>query len=589
MKYLFLILIAIASFEVLAQPETAPTDIIGGKKYYMHTVEQGNTLFGLQKTYGVSTESIIKSNPGVEKGLSIGQVVKIEIPLVRVAHKVQKSETLFGLARLYNVSMDTIKKYNPKVSEGLTVGETLDIRGVEPKLAKGKEFVNQDIQTVTVDRVGVDRVDVEKPKVNPVSFSDSIIDHTVLDNETLYSISKRFMVPVEELQKLNGLRSSKINPGDIIKIPVKKESVEQIKVREIPVKEIRKVDSTLLFPKRDTYKVAILLPFNLDKGSNDQLSVLATDFYMGVKLALDSLEKLGLKAEVFVHDVKSDSVSLKKILLKPEFKSMDLVIGPLLSDNTDIVSRWCMNNNIRQVCPVSANPAVLQGNPFVYQAVPTDVTLMQGLAQFVLSEHATDQIVLVRSGLEKDKLNYDAFRSAFMTLPVKGTRPKLVEATMDNYGTFLKKGINSAYIFPTVDRSAANKFHNGINVASAKMSSNSLYVYGTKDWLNFDDLPLFKGNYAFGYPSPNDFNYDDDKTKNLHRQFRSEFAIDMSKIAVQGFDVIYYFCAELLLNKNVSTGIMNEFEMVQAGSGNGYENMTTFILRQENGEFVRVK
>lgn len=584
MKHIFLILITIISLNSYAQPGAVPTEVIEGKKFYIHTVEQGNTLYGLQRTYGVPVESIIKSNPGIEKGLNVGQKVKIEIPLVTLTHTVQKKETLFGIAKMYGVTMESIIKDNPSAEKGINVGQVLTVSGVEKGLAIDKPAVVDQSATQTA----VEKENVPENNVK-VSFSDSIIEHTVMNNETLYSISKRFMVPVEELQKLNGLRNSKINPGDKLKIPVKKESIEVVKIREVPQKEVRKIDSTLLYPKRDTYKVAILLPFNLDKGGNDQLATLATDFYMGVKLALDSLEKIGLKAEVFVHDVKNDSISLKKVLMKPEFKSMDLIIGPLMADNAEVVSRWCKQNNIRQVCPVSTNPGVLLGNPFVYQAVPSDVTLMQGLARFVLKEHATDQIILVKSGLEKDKVNYDAFRSAFMTAPLKGTRPKLIEATMDNYTTFLKKGMNSVYIFPTVDRSSANKFHNGVNVASARLTANSLYVYGTKDWLNFEDLAIFKGNYAFGYPSPNDFNYDYDKVKNLHRKFRAEYSTDMSKIAVQGFDVTYFFMADLLLNKQNPNVIMNDFEMVQAGSGNGYENMSTFILRQENGEFVLVK
>lgn len=584
MKYLFLIFIAISSFGILAQPGTVPTEIVEGKKYYVHTVEQGNTLYGLQRTYGVPVESIIKSNPGIEKGLNVGQKIRIEVPLVSIVHEVQKKETLFGIAKTYGVTVESILKDNPSAEKGINVGQKLIISGVEKTPATNKSEITPEIKKETEPVKEV----VPAEKVT-ISFTDSIIEHTVLSHETLYSISKRFMVPVEELQKLNGLRNSKINPGDKLKIPVKKESIEIVKVREVPLKEVRKIDSSLLYPKRDTYKVAILLPFNLDKGGNDPLAVLATDFYMGVKLALDSLESLGLKAEIFVHDVKSDSTSIKKILQKPEFKTMDLVIGPLLADNAEIVSRWCKQNNVRQVCPVSANPSVLLGNPYVYQAVPSDVTLMQGLARFVLKEHSSDQIILVRSGLEKDKISYDAFRSAFMTSPVKGTRPKLIEATMDNYATFLKKGINSVYVFPTIDRSSANKFHNGINVASAKLSANSLYVYGTKDWLNFEDLALYKGNYAFGYPSPNDFNYEYDRVKRLHRKFRASYSTDMSKIAVQGFDVTFFFLSDMFLKKEVETTIMNDFEIVQAGSGNGYENMNTFILRQENGEFVLVK
>jgi ABC-type branched-subunit amino acid transport system substrate-binding protein len=215
---------------------------------------------------------------------------------------------------------------------------------------------------------------------------------------------------------------------------------------------------------------------------------------------------MGLKAEVFVHDTKTDTVSLKKVLSKPEFKGIDLIIGPLTADNVDYVGKWCKQNGVRMVCPVTANPAMLKDNPFVYQAIPSDVTLMEGLAKYILDEHTTEQIVLVKPASEKDKINYEAFRSAYLSLPYKGSRPKLIEAGVDNYATFLKRGMNTVFIFPTSDKSAANKFHNGLNVETEKQKeSSSIYVYGTKDWLNFEDLALYKAFYSFGYCSPNDF------------------------------------------------------------------------------------
>ena len=63
----------------------------------------------------------------------------------------------------------------------------------------------------------------------------------------------------------------------------------------------------------------------------------------------------------------------------------------------------------------------------------------------------------------------------------------------------------------------------------------------------------------------------------------------MSKMAVQGFDVVYFFTANMLLGKNNLTEVMNDFEMIQSGTGNGFENTRCFIMRQENGVFMPVE
>ena len=581
-KYLFLFVL-FCGFDLLGQ-SNAPKEVVDGKKYYIHTVEQGNTLYGLQRTYGVPVETIVSSNPGLEKGLVTGSQVKIPLPLVTVTHVVQKKETLFGIAKTYGVSVNEVSSANPAADQGLKVGQKLIIHNVDKDLATSEVNVPE-VDTITP----VQAVDTVKPTVT-VSFSDSIVEHTVLSHETLYSISKRFMVPVEELQRVNELKNSKINPGDKLKIPVKKERIEPVEVREVPPVETPLKDTTFIFEKKERYKVAIMLPFNLDKASGDPYTNVSTEFYMGAQLALDSLEKLGLKAEVFIHDTRTDSTSLKKVMVRPEFKGIDLVIGPLMGDNAEIVARWCKQNGVRMVCPVAANTAVLKNNPFVYQAVPSDFTMMEGLAGYVLKNHAKEQILLLKTGLEKDKLNYEAFRNSFMSLPTNGARPKLIEVSMDNYATFIKKGVNTVFVCPTVDRSTAVKFHNGLNTATENEKNNiEIFVYGTKDWLNFDELAIYKTFYHFAYCSPNDFSYSDPRVIALHKKYRSEYKSDMTKIAVQGFDVTFYFASRMLLDNDLKSGVMNSFNMKQAGSGNGYENKTTFILKQVEGEFINVE
>jgi LysM repeat protein len=400
------------------------------------------------------------------------------------------------------------------------------------------------------------------------------------------------MVPVEELQKLNGLKNTKIKPGECLKIPIKKEKIEIVKIREVQPIEIRRVDSTLLFPKRSVYKIAILLPFYLDKGENNSeyISSLATEFYMGAKLAIDSLEKIGLNAEVYVYDSKTDTNTVKGILNKPEFNGMDLVFGPLFPDNVDVVARWCKGNKVRMICPVAVNPIVLKNNPFIYNAVPSDATLMKGLAEFTLKKHASSQIILIKSSNEKDLFMYDSYRSAFLNSSVSSTRPKLIEASIDNYASFIKKGMNVVLVFPTNEKSLVVKFMNSLNTVGNKFNSENIFVFGTKEWVNFDDVkPHFKNKYNFHFASPNDLNYKYSQTEKLHRKYRSAYNADMTKMSVQGFDVLFYFSSNLLLSKNQANFVMNQFEMVQKGAENGYENSNCFIIQQKDFEMVNAE
>lgn len=588
MKNWLLVLLTFVSFGLVAQPEDATTEVVNGKKYYVHIVQDGNTLYGIKNLYATSVEEIIKQNPGTEKGLVEGQKLLIPIVLKTVIHEVASKETLYGISKKYNVSVEAITKENPGIESGLKVGQKLTIPGVESAFVSKTQTVSSEEPTA----ITVVKDSVRSAPKYVVSFSDTIINHMVLDHETLYSISKRFMVPVEDLQKLNGSKSTKIKPGDIIKIPVKKEKVEQVKVREVERLQVKKVDSTLLFPRQNNYKIALLLPFFLDKGegSSDNLTTLATEYYMGAQLAVDSLEKLGLKAQLYVFDTKNDTNAIKKILAKPEFQSMDLVFGPLFPDKVDVVARWCKENKARMVCPVSVNTSVLKGNQVVYAAVASDVTLTAGLAQYTLKNHSTAQIILIKSSSEKDLAMYESYRNTFNAASFAGTRPKLTEATVENFTTFIKKGVTVILVFPTNEKSLATKFMNNLNSASGKFNAENIFVFGTKEWVNYDAIkPHYKNKFHYTFASPSDLNYKYFETEKLHLKYRSKYNSDMTKMAVQGFDVTLYFCANLLLNKTNNDMVMNQFEMKQRTIGSGYENMNSFIIRQSDYELINLE
>jgi LysM repeat protein len=584
-KYSLILFFLCSALSLFAQPKDAEVEVKDGKKYYVHFVQAGNTLWGIHSIYNVPVEDIVSSNPGVENGLKEGQKLLIPIAVSTVkpgeikgetkTYTVLPQETLFGISKKFGVSLDELVEANPGTENGVKVGQVLTI----PE----SDHVVENLPTNT-------NVKTSTGKELNVVFSDTIIEHVVLAHETMYSISKRFMVPVADIQKLNGLKNTKIKNGDIIKIPIRNEKFQQVEVREIKPIETRKIDSTLLYKKKDEYTIALLLPFYLDKpdGANKAVSDYATEFYMGAKIAMDSLEKLGFKAKLFVYDSKNDSASVKSILNKKEFASMDMVIGPLFPDKMGLVAEWCKKNKVRFVCPVASNAAILKNNQFVYSSVPSDMTLMEGAAKYLLSLNLKDQLVLVKPTNSKDQLLYESFRQSFLNLPSKGMRPKLIEISVADVKAYVKKGLNTYFVVPTNDKSTALKFINTLN-SCTKNFTGVISVLGTKEWVNFDEISgEYKNKYNFQFPSPNDFNYSYEAIKEVMKIYRKNYNSDMSKMAVQGFDVPFFFISKYLLGKEMSEGLMTNFEMFQKGNGNGFENGNVYILKQQDFEIIKI-
>lgn len=598
MKKLIGLLFIFFAFSALAQPEKAEVEWKDGKKYYVHFVQAGNTLYGLTKLYKISADDIIAANSEIANGLKEGQ--KLVIPAVAGTtpapvkdpkdktpvkdpktnpvptktpegdskkHVVEKSETLYGISRKYEVTMEDMVKANPGIENGISVGQTLNI----PSKSASTQTAVTPVKVVT-------------PKV---TFYDTTIVHTVLDHETMYSISKRFMVPVEELQQLNGLKNTKIKPGETLKIPLKKEKYAKVEVRQVEKMADKRIDEDLIFKSKSDYTVLLLLPFGLDK-TKDQITGIATEFLMGAQIALDSLQQLGLNAQVNVIDVGVDSSKLKAMFQQKDFKSADLVIGPFMGDNLDVVARWCKANKVRMISPITAQTSVLKDNPFVYDAVTSDVTLMKGMAKYLNENNAKDQVILVKTGAKDDEL-YQAFRQKFMSLSAGGNKQKLIEIDLVDIGTHIRKGGNTIFVVPTRDKGMAMKFINALHKVANKSGSGTISVFGTKEWVNFDDIKgYYKNKYNFHYASANDFNYSYPETKNLMRHYRRNYNADLSKYGTQGFDVTFYFIQSLLMEKKPNNGIMNQINMVSTGAGNGLENNACFILKQQDYEIIKV-
>lgn len=570
---LFFLFIASYSF---AQPEVAEVEWKDGKKYYIHFVQTGNTLYGLTKLYDVTADQIAGTNPEVLNGLKEGQKLLIPAnkeakkPVIPVqnqkTHLVEKSETLYGISRKYGVTMEQMVQANPGIEAGVNIGQVLII----------PESTIQEVQTKPIVR-----------QQNKITFHDTVIVHTVLEFETLYSISKRFMVSVEDLQEFNGMRNQRIRKGDELKIPLKKEKYTAVEVREIKNEPIRKVDEELIFKSKDEYLVLMVLPFNLDK-AKDGLSSIALDFYMGAEIALDSLQRLGLNARVEVIDGSVDTTKLKMTLNQKGFYSADLAIGPFLGNGMDFMAKWCKVNQIRMISPVVAQTDILKDNPYVFNAVTSDITLVKSMAKYIVKSHSQDQVILVKTTAKDEEL-YQAFRQHFMKLTNEGSKQKLLEVNISELGTYIRKGVNTTFVVPSRDKTTSLKFMTELNKSASKAGAGKLTVFGTKEWSNFDDIKSYlKNKYNFHYASANDFNYTYPETKHLTSVYRSKYNADLSKYAAQGFDVAFYFINKMLMGQNPKAGIMNSIEIQNSKDGNGQENKACFILKQEDYEIVKM-
>ncbi|MCC6455443.1 MAG: LysM peptidoglycan-binding domain-containing protein [Caldilineaceae bacterium] len=99
---------------------------------------------------------------------------------------VQRGDTLFSIARRYGTTVEALRAANGLNSNDIRAGQLLYIGSSAPQ---------------------------------PPSPGTGTIVHTVVDNDTLYSLSRRYGTTVEAIMQANGLNSNRIYVGQRLTIP----------------------------------------------------------------------------------------------------------------------------------------------------------------------------------------------------------------------------------------------------------------------------------------------------------------------------------------------------------------------------------
>lgn len=175
---------------------------IAGESYYVHTVEPGETLYSLGKAYGTDEQAIRRNNPHTAEGLKTGQVLKI--PVVRQEpqkplserkkkrlfeiHTVNQGETAYSISKRYGVGLDVLMEDNKGFDPThLSIGQQINIRKSSVGSSDHAEIKEQ--------------IESYKDALN--SVSDRFTHHMVARGETLYSLGKRYGLPVDSIVRYN--------------------------------------------------------------------------------------------------------------------------------------------------------------------------------------------------------------------------------------------------------------------------------------------------------------------------------------------------------------------------------------------------
>lgn len=573
---------------VLQAQETRTVD---GRTYIVHTVEAGQTLYAISRSYAVPVDALLQANPGSGDGLSIGQellvprdaVVKKEArtaPILlrdgELQHTVAKRETLFGIARNYGVDINALLERNPELNAGLREGMVV---------------------VVPMTDVSGQKESVVRPAV-----AEEWVEHVVLPGETLFGLGQRYGVAPERIKSVNDGLPEGLKAGQVLRIPVEAGSVP--------------TPTEVLPPTRvgGTYKIAMLLPFAVERNDSvlaakpgrdtrfHEATRIAAQFNAGAMLALDSLKVLGLDAQVLVVDMGEEPRTWNGVLKRADLKDVDLFIGPFHRSAIEQLARSHPSAHI--VCPVPQSNKVILGQPTVSKVTATRVDLIRHSARYVAQRHGRDNIIMLKPDIHADREAVDQMQRALNAALSEqsgrsGDSVQVVTTGRRDVGKLagsLKSDRLNVVVVPSEDVEFVT---NLVAILRPLASKQQIAVLGLESWASIETVsPLDLETLGFMFATATFFDAEEPGTQAFVQRFRERYKNDVDEYALLGFDVTLHYGKALLdhgrnfpakLSTLNGRGLHMDLRMSRTGPENGYRNEGAIMLKQQDLKLVRLR
>lgn len=303
--------------------------------------------------------------------------------------------------------------------------------------------------------------------------------------------------------------------------------------------------------KRDSYNIAMLLPFSVDEAELDKLMAEenitgyqplgSLEFYEGALLAIDTLKKLGVNLTVTVYNSKKDSLSTSVLMQGEEFKKMDLVIGPVFNDGLKAAAEIAKKNEVFIVSPLSPAVNITADNKFYFMANAPISTQLFKTIEYVTTKHIRANLILVyRSDKPHELKIANEFKTEF-ELANKYKTATLKEASNISGVT---ENLNDEDNFVFIASNDELYVNGLVRDLSKSARNNSVTLLGMQNLLTLESISLdYFESLHFHYPTSYWVDQNAPRVKRFNDVFTAEYGIRPSEFAYRGYDIMLYFGA----------------------------------------------
>ena len=660
LKYIFAVAaIALGVFSSDAQTGL-PQTTIGGNKYYYYETQSGESIYDIAARLGVTKDDIIKNNPDAADGIVPG--MRLYFPVdgkaapapatssSKTIHVVEQGETLYGLAKRYGVTVEELIAANPGSDNGIKIGQKLNIpeaksvspsinanqqvqdafsrnnamqvsvpQGGDPvyhKLAEGENIFtlakqyNSSIEGIITSNPGIRPEEYNTGatiKILPNSALPFIYERTAYRNykheaqrgETYASIAAANGITEEALKAANP-DLKKVKKGKTIVLP--KPYVERVtgEMATIPIDELRAYyeprlndlyDNLVRKKLESEVNIAMILPFQLHKSAPPKQAYLYTDFYKGFLMALDSTTTVSDKQiNLKVYDTQHNLNVTDSILALSELKSMNIIIAPSEPQQLARMNAYGKANGIPVLnCFTTKNEDYLD-NPYVYQVnTPTNELMHRVMTWFDEKFNGYNVIFLEATDAGDNKEMFEHIRHHIKGKKYSTSSIKVSgDLTYDNISNQMNPGSKYVFIPSSGDKNLLKRFIKALKQVKSERFDCDLsliaypeYVLHLKDYqTDLQDVDTYMFSRFF--------NAKGFRTRDLESAYKANFGGEplqaVPNMAIYGFDVGMYLLKSLGVDGIIDDetplykGIQTSFDWERGDNWRGYTNQAIEIV-----------
>jgi ABC-type branched-subunit amino acid transport system substrate-binding protein len=305
-------------------------------------------------------------------------------------------------------------------------------------------------------------------------------------------------------------------------------------------------------------KIAIFTPLYLDSAFDAAGNVRfdksfpryltpGLEFYIGARMALDSLQKRGAPLEVFIYDTRGRNL-LSQQLANPELNDVEMIIAHSNAAETKTLADVAMRKKIPFISATFPNDAGVLNNPYYVVLNSTLQTHVEGAYRLLQRYYSNYRIIVFRKpGTQEDQIKtyLSEFAKSTVATPLN---LKFVDIGMDFTPRTIAAQLDSTQKTICIAGSLDEGFAGRLTQTLAALNRTyPVTVIGMPTWDNFNFSKV--GDLEIIYSSPFFYNRTNSLENALANEFNNRINNKPTDMFFRGYETTLRFALLLLDTK----------------------------------------